>query len=191
MRYIPCNCDMFILANSNSVMDTTLYIPRLYKTFENSCGLQQLNPALVHALCARRVHCSRRIFAHASTIHRKAKGKKRCLILANFSHFDLFCMHHIVMSSYIVFSLQPAATGCNLWCMHDTWCTHPNESEISIDMSDQTININRCNFSNQSCMTHCTGWRIMAPERSSKSSRLMTVFPSASSIRPWQWRYIN
>ena len=34
MRYIPCNCDMFILANSNSVMDTTLYIPRLYKTLK-------------------------------------------------------------------------------------------------------------------------------------------------------------
>ena len=76
MRYIPCNCDMFILANSNSVMDTTFIHSSAVQNFENSCGLQQLNPALVHALCARRVHCSRRIFAHASTIHRKAKGKK-------------------------------------------------------------------------------------------------------------------
>lgn len=36
MRYTPCNCDMFILANSNSVMDTTyIYIyPQLYKTLK-------------------------------------------------------------------------------------------------------------------------------------------------------------
>ena len=88
-----------------------------------------------------------------------------------------FASWHLLNAASCNRDMQSLMHACNAWWIHPKLIT-----EILINM------IKIYDQSSPKSFATPYGWGIMAPERSSRSSRLMIASPSTSSLRPGEWR---